>query len=193
MSNIEYRAVIKFFTRKELHATEISKELDDVYQDAAPSYHTVAKWVAEFKDPERGFEDAPQTGCSSITIPNENIEADEQTVLRDRQISVRRVADELSIPKTSVYEIMRDHLGKKKVCTRWVPKLLTLLQCAIRVECCEELLQQSEANPFTFFDRIVTNDEFWVYHCGPLSQMEAKVWKKPDETTPTRSRQQRST
>ena len=57
MSNIEHRAVIKFFTRKGLSAIEISKELDNVYKDSGPSYRTVAKWVAEFKDPERAFED----------------------------------------------------------------------------------------------------------------------------------------
>src|SRR5208283_5286915 len=123
MSNIECRAVIKFFTRKGLNATEISKELDNVYGDSAPSYRTVAKWVAEFKDPERGFEDAPRSGRPSTMITDENIEAVEQLVMRDRQISVRWVADELGIPKTSVHEIMHDHLGMKKVCTRWVPKM----------------------------------------------------------------------
>ncbi len=35
--------------------------------------------------------------------------------MRDRQISVRRVADELGIPKTSVHEIMNDYLDMKKV------------------------------------------------------------------------------
>lgn len=67
MSNVEYRAVIKFFTRKGLNATEITKELEDVYSDSAPAYRTVAKWVAEFKDPTRGFEDAPHTGRPPTT------------------------------------------------------------------------------------------------------------------------------
>jgi transposase len=84
MSNIEHRAVIKFFTRKGLNATEISKELDNVYKDSAPSYHTVAKWVAEFKDPERGFEDSPRTGRPSTVTTTENIEAVERIVMRDR-------------------------------------------------------------------------------------------------------------
>ena len=57
MSNIEHRAVIKFFTRKGLNAIEISMELDNVYKDSAPSYRTVANSLAEFKDPERAFED----------------------------------------------------------------------------------------------------------------------------------------
>ena len=41
--------------------------------------------------------------------------------MRDRQISVRRVADEVGISKTSLYEIMSDYLAMKKVCKRWAP------------------------------------------------------------------------
>ena len=135
MSNIEHRAVIKFFTRKGLNAIEISKELDNVYKDSAPSYRTVAKWVAEFKDPERGFEDAPQMGHPSTITADENIKTIERIVMRDRQISVRRLAEELGIPKTTIHEIMNDHMGIKKVCTRWVPKLFTPIQRANRVHC----------------------------------------------------------
>jgi transposase len=124
MSNIEYRAVIKFFTRKGLNATEIRKELDSVYKDSAPSYRTVAKWVAEFKDSERGFEDAPRIGCPSTTITDENIEAVERIVMRDRQISVRRVADELGIPKISVHEIMNNHFPGRSLQSSRRPKTI---------------------------------------------------------------------
>jgi hypothetical protein len=56
--------------------------------------------------------------------------------MRDRQISVRRVADELDISKTIVHQIMTTHLAMHKVCVRWLPKFLTPLQRANRVECC---------------------------------------------------------
>ena len=118
MSNIEHRAVIKFFTRKGLNAIEISKELDNIYKDSAPSYHIVAKWVTEFKNPERGFEDAPRMGHPSTITVDENIQAVERIVMRDRQISIRRVVEELAIPKTTIHEIMNNHMGMKKVCTR---------------------------------------------------------------------------
>ena len=84
MSNIEYRAVIKFCTRKGPNAIEIRKELNDVYEDSTPAYRTVAKWVAEFKDPERGFEDLPWTDRLSITTDDENIKTVERIVMRDR-------------------------------------------------------------------------------------------------------------
>ena len=171
MSNIEHRAVIKFFTRKGLNAIEISKELDNVYKNSALSYRTVAKWVAEFKDLERAFEDAPRIAYPSTVTADENIEAVERIVIRDRQISVPSLAEELAIPKTTIHEIMNNHIGMKKVCTWWVLKLLTPIQLAFRVHC----VVKSEVNPAKFFDCIVTSDESWIHHTDPLSQLEAKV------------------
>ena len=75
MSNIEHRAVIKLSTWQGLNTTKISKELDNVYKDSAPLYRTVAKWVAELKDPERGFEDALRMDYPSTITATENIEA----------------------------------------------------------------------------------------------------------------------
>ena len=68
----------------------------------------------------------------------------------------------------------------------------TPIQRANRVDCCQELLQQSEVNPAKFFDCIVTSDESWIHHYDPLSQLEAKMWKRLDEQTPTRLCQGRS-
>ena len=74
-SNIEYRPVIKFFTRKGLNVTEISKELNRVYKDDAPFYRTIDKWLAVFKEPEHGFEDSPRTSRPSTVTTNGNTEA----------------------------------------------------------------------------------------------------------------------
>ena len=64
--------------------------------------------------------------------------------MRDRQISVRRLAYESAIPTTTVYQIMSQYLGMKKFSTRWVGKLLTPIQRANRMDCCQELLQEGE-------------------------------------------------
>ena len=175
MLNIEHRAVIKFFTRKGLNTTEISKKLGNVYKNSAPSHRTVANWLAGFNDPERAFEDALRMGRSSTTIADENIEAIQRIAMRDRHISIRRLAEELTIPKTTIYEIINNHMSMKKVCTPWVPKLLAPIQRANRVDGCQELLQESEVNSAKFFDSIVTGDESWIHHYAPLSQLEAKI------------------
>ena len=115
MLNIEHRSIIKFFTRKGLNVFEINKELENAYKDSAPSYYTVAKWVAEFNDPEHGFEDAPRMGRFPSTITTQqNIEAVQRIVMRHRQVSVRCLAEELAI----IHEVKDNQWGMKKVCTR---------------------------------------------------------------------------
>ena len=73
--------------------------------------------MGEFKDPELGFENAPRMDCPSTITTDESIEAVERIVMRDQQVSIRRVAYELTIPKTIIHEIMDNQLGMKKVCT----------------------------------------------------------------------------
>ena len=79
------------------------------------------------------------THPSTITI-DQSIETVERIVMHDRQISVRCIAHKLDIPTTTttVCEIMSNHLGMKKVSTRWVPKLFTSIQRANPVDCCQE-------------------------------------------------------
>ena len=151
-----------------------------IFKRITPSYCTIAKWMAEFKNPEHAFEDARRMGCPSTITANENIEAVERIVMSDRQVSVRRVAYELGILKITIHEIMDNQLDMKKVCTRWVPKLLTPIQRANRVDCCQECLQQNEVNTANLFDSIVTGDESWILYYDSLSQLEAKVWKRSE-------------
>ena len=66
-------------------------------------------------------------------------------------------------------------MGMKKICTWWILKLLTPIQPASRVDCCQELLQESEVNLENLFDSIVTSDESWIRHYDPPSQLEAKL------------------
>ena len=118
--------------------------------------HTVARQLAEFKEPECGFEDSPRTSRSFTITTDENIEAVEQIVMRDHQISVCRVAHKLAIPIVTVCEIMSNHLSMKKVSTRWVPKLFTPIQRTNHVNFGREVLQESAVNPDNNFHRIVT-------------------------------------
>ena len=78
--------------------------------------------------------------------------------MSDQQISIRRVADELDISKTSLNKIMSDYSRIKKICTRWVLKLLTSLRRAHRVDCCEELLENCNQDQTGFLGRIVTRE-----------------------------------
>jgi histone-lysine N-methyltransferase SETMAR len=192
MSNLEIRAVIKFLTKKGRATADIQTELQEVYGDNAPSYSTIKKWASEFKQGRESLEDDPRSGRPSTSTTDGNVDFIEELVMRERQISVRRVANELGISKTVVADILKNRLGMTKVCTRWVPKLLTPLQRGNRVDACKDLLHQCLPFPDSFLCRIVTGDESWIHLYDPLSQSEAKQWKHRDEPTPSRPRQQKA-
>jgi len=46
-------------------------------------------------------------------------------ILSDRQLTVRMIAEEPGLGKSSVHMILTEHLEMKKVCAKTVPKLLT--------------------------------------------------------------------
>jgi hypothetical protein len=53
-------------------------------------------------------------------------------VLDDRLMKVREIAETIGISKERVGYILHDELDVKKLCTRWVPHLLTADQIVIR-------------------------------------------------------------
>ena len=65
--------------------------------------------------------------------------------MRDQQISIRRLVEELAI----IHEIMNNHMGMTQVCTRWVKKLLTSIQRANRVDCCPD--RSNSGQVFSFY------------------------------------------
>ena len=141
MSNIEHRPVIKFFTRIRFNAFEITKDLNNVYKDSAPL--SPSGWLNSMI--QNTFEDASRVGRRPSTITaDENTEAVQRIVMRDRQISIRRLAEELAPFQN---EMMNNQMDMKKVCTRCRQKFLTPIQRALWSPFSyQELLHQSEAN-----------------------------------------------
>ena len=50
-----------------------------------------------------------------------------------------------------------------KVCSRWVPRMLTLEKKQKRVEICEKLLKRYREGD-QFLLNVVTGDESWIHH-----------------------------
>jgi histone-lysine N-methyltransferase SETMAR len=192
MEKLEIRAVIKFFSKKGLNSREITAKFEAVLGHASPGYSTVAKWTAEFKRGRESLEDDPRSGRPTSSSTEDMATAVQRIIMRDRLISLRCIGDEIGIAKSTVHAIVHNQLQMSKVCTKWVPKSLTAIQRTSRIDCCAELISQFDANPDEFLGSLITGDETWIHHFDPLTQLEAKQWKRSDEPTPIRSRQQRT-
>jgi histone-lysine N-methyltransferase SETMAR len=76
-------------------------------------------------------------------------------------LTVREVAEEVSISKTVCHESLTENLGMHRIAAKFVPRLLTDDQKQNQVDLSKELLDR--ANDGNFLKNIITGDETWVY------------------------------
>jgi hypothetical protein len=60
------------------------------------------------------------------------------------------IAESLNIPKTVVLPIMKDDLGKRKLCARFVPRSLTPEQMEDRVTSFQDIIEMADADRHFF-------------------------------------------
>ena len=81
------------------------------------------------------------------------------------------------ISRTLPYDIVSSHLGYRKVCARWVSKMLTEEHKKQRVACALIFLMRYHKEGDNMFSHIVTGDEIWVSHIKPKSKQQSLNWK----------------
>ncbi len=90
----------------------------------------------------------------------------------------------VEVNRKSVHRILKEKLGMKKVCARWVPHELTDENCKKRMGSVLAFLMRYEAEGNDYLDRIVTGDETWVHYWTTetkkkINDMENKGRTKP--------------
>jgi len=125
MDKTEYRAVIKFFVKEGLTSKEIHSKFIKVYGDSSPSFSTIKKWAAEFKRGRTSIEYDPREGRPKSATTPEIIEQVHDIVLDDGRMKVREIAETIGVSKERVGYILHEELDMKKLCARWMPRLLT--------------------------------------------------------------------
>ena len=79
-NKIRYRAVTEFLTLENVPSQQIHNGMTVVYGECAPSYATVKRWAAEFRQGRISLEDEPQSGRPSEAVCEENCRAVANTV-----------------------------------------------------------------------------------------------------------------
>ena len=87
----------------------------------------------------------------------------DELIKHDRRITQKQIAGRLGMSKERVGYII-GLLGYTKVCSQWVPHMLTPEKKQKRVEICEELLKCCPEEGNQFLLNIVTGDESWIHH-----------------------------
>ena len=68
--------------------------------------------------------------------------------------------------RNSVWQIITEDLGMRKVCAKMVPKLLNNDQKMRRIQMSQDILENFDSNP-NFLKKVITGDETWVFEYDP--------------------------
>ena len=88
----------------------------------------VKRWYTDFKHSCTETNYAECSGHPILAVFLENIKKFHKLVLANHKLKLCEIAEELKISEGSVFTIWHDHLLMKKLCSKWVPHLLTVDQ-----------------------------------------------------------------
>ena len=110
-----------------------------------------------------------------VTTP-EMIDKIQDMILSVRRIRVREIIKATTISQGTVFSILHEKLGVKKILARLVPRLLSEENKRNRVVDSEAILAFFCSNPDEFLRRYTTVDEAWIYHYTPETKGQSKQW-----------------
>ncbi|GBM73899.1 hypothetical protein AVEN_217240-1 [Araneus ventricosus] len=124
-ADCEVRSVIRFLNAKEFKPAEIHRQLVDIYGENVMTDGMVRKWVRQFNDGRTIVHDEARSGRPFVV--NDGLVAKVNEKIREnRQFTIRMLYVEFpQISKTVLHEIVTNRLNYRKLCSRWVPKMLT--------------------------------------------------------------------
>ena len=153
---------IKFCFKIGKNAKETNQLLHHSYGEDAMGRTQVFDWFCGFKEGRTSVESDPRSERPSTSRNEEMIAKIRKIIRNKRRLAVREIADDCGISVGLCDEILTDDLHMKRVCAKFVQRLLTDDQREQRQKIARDLFERS-CEDVQFRKNIVTDDESWVY------------------------------
>jgi hypothetical protein len=85
------------------------------------------------------------------------------------------MAESLNIPRTVVLRILKEDLGKRKLCAHFVPLSLTPEQREDWVTSCQDIIGMADADK-NFCNKIITRYQTWCFGYDPETKWQSSEW-----------------
>ncbi|GFU79291.1 putative DD34D transposase [Trichonephila clavipes] len=137
-------------------------------------------------------EDDARSGHPKEAVTDENISKVQKIIFDIRKVKFIEIAGTPKISKERVGHIVNEYLDMRKLCSKWVPRELTIDQKQQRIDDSKQCLELFNHNKSEFLRRYVTMEETWLHHFTPESNRQSAEWTARDEPTPKCGKMQKS-
>jgi hypothetical protein len=149
------RSAIQFCIKPGLPATETLVLREKVYGNEAVNRWNVFRFYSRFRDSRELVERDERCGRPKSTRTEVDIVAVGDLVKNYRRLASRMIAEYLKIPKTVVLRLLKEDLGMRMLCARFVPQSLTVEQWEHWVTSCQVFIAMADADkiPLTKYSK----------------------------------------
>uniref|UniRef100_A0A1B0CMM0 Putative dd34d transposase n=1 Tax=Lutzomyia longipalpis TaxID=7200 RepID=A0A1B0CMM0_LUTLO len=121
---IGQRICIKFCVKLGYTAAETTRLIQKAFKDDPISVTQTKLWHRRFRDGRESAESDARSGRPTTSKTPENIEHIRAAYSKGEKVTMRQLADELGIQKSTVYEIVSGDYGPKRETTKFKEKEL---------------------------------------------------------------------
>jgi len=176
-ASCEVRAVIWFLLARNNNAAKIHRHLCEVYGPNVMSDSKVRQWCRLFKEGRMNVHDEERSGRPSV-IKDDMVEKVNTTIRGNCRFTISELSFEFpQVSRSVIYNIVSEKLGYKKLCARWVPKMLTDEHKQKRLAAAHQFLQHHQIEGDQSLDHIVTGDETWISYTNMESKRQSMQWR----------------
>ena len=111
---------------------------------------------------------------------------------KDRRMSIETISAQFNVSVGTVHTIIREELKTRKICAKFVPRVLREDQKEIHCHDSREIVELINSDP-KVLDALVTCDESWIYCYDPETKRQSSQWKHAGSPRPKKASQSKST
>jgi len=113
--------------------------LQEAFGDNAMNQSITFLWYKRIKDGQNSVDDDERSERKSTNTTSENIAKVREVILADRRQNIHDVCEIVWLSYGTVQRILLDNWNMRRISARFVPRLLSDDQKALRVSVCREL------------------------------------------------------
>ena len=123
---------------------------------------SVFEWHKRFKESRESVRDYERCGRSTEGNTPELIGKIKNFMDKDRRVSIETISAQFDVSEGTVHTIIREELKMRKICAKFVPRVLREYQKERRCHDSREMVKLINSDP-AVLDALVTCEERWIY------------------------------
>lgn len=189
---MEERYAIKFCVKLGKNATETYGLLQTAYGPTCMGRSSVFEWHKRFKEGRESVRDDERCEREREVRTPELVEKIRNFMDEDRRVSIETISTQFDVSVGTVHTIIHEELKMRKICAKFVSRVLSEEQQERRRDVSSEIVELIESDP-EVLEALVTCDESWIYCYDPETKRQSFQWKHVGSPRPKKARQSKST